>query len=143
MSRAKLPDKLLAPSERDIERACSDLLKYDGWRAIVTDPPQLRGLGVSEKGIPDRLYIRYMYSTPAPNLVAAASPSDKARAQCVEVLWVEWKRPGGKASDHQKAWHVAERARGALVWCAGKDFPATVDGFLEHYRKSGLNRRPI
>lgn len=131
-----LPDKLFAPKERDIERACSDLLSHDGWRAIVTDPPQLRGLGVSEKGIPDRLYLRYKLS---PNQEKLA---DLYRPWC-EVLWCEWKRSGGKASDNQKAWHVLERKRGALVWVAGVDFPATHEGFLEHYRKSGLNRRPI
>lgn len=141
----KLPDKLFTPKEKDIERACSDLMKLDGWRMIVTDPPQLRGLGVSEKGIPDRLYIRYglcgyLY---AKHMVETRNILDGPFEASAEVIWVEWKRPGGVLSPVQGAWHMLEDKRGALTWIAGHDFPASVDGFLEFYRASGLNRRPI
>lgn len=118
------------PSEAQIQRACDDLMELDGWRKIVTDPPHMRGLGVSEKGIPDRLYIRYRFDSRFTYRPAHA-----------ELLWVEHKKRGGKAALHQKAWHAAERARGALVWVAGEDFPATIEGFQAHYMASGLTRR--
>lgn len=139
--RKPLPDKLFAPKERDIERACSQLLQLDNWRVIVTDPPQLRGLGVSEKGIPDRLFLRYYPNTK----FFARGDRDTLLGpySACEVLWCEFKRPGGKASAYQKAWHLLERKRGALVILAGQDFPASYEGFLDWYRGSGLNRRPI
>ncbi len=173
-NQRRLPDKLFAPKEREIEGKCTQLLGYDGWRHIVTDPPHLRGLGVSEKGIPDRLYIRYggPKVPPAPwrvgskvrlnvydgggvavcqchdevtaqYIVDAVNESKRGGRERAEVLWIEWKKLGGKASQHQQDWHTLERKRGALVWLAGVDFPASVEGFLDHYRASGLNRRPI
>jgi hypothetical protein len=132
-------------SEAHIQQAGDDLLALDGWRKIVTDPPQLRGLGVSEKGIPDRLYMRYKpnpyerhHDREVPGGFGGWDPVVPCQA---EALWIEWKRKGGKAALHQKAWHQAERARGALVWVSGEDFPATIEGFEAHYLASGLNRR--
>lgn len=135
-AKAKLPDKLFATSERDIEKACTQLIGYDGWRSLCTDPPQLRGLGVLEPGIPDRLYIRYQWG----DIDGAAHGYAQ---QDAEVLWIEWKKVGGKAQQNQKDWHALERSRGALVWLAGVDFPATYDGFKAHYRASGLNRGKV
>ncbi len=125
-------------SEAQIQNTCTDWLALDGWRAIVTDPPHMRGLGVTEKGIPDRLYLRY--TTPNPLRLFNLLPT--ALASC-ELFWCEWKRKGGKAATHQRAWIETERARGALVWIAGEDFPASIEGFMEHYRHSGLCRRKL
>lgn len=135
--------KATALSEAHIEQSCSEWLALDGWRRVITDPPKLRGMGVTEKGITDGLYIRY----------AAAVGRDtsfvKGGTSYAEVLWIEWKRhrPGRrtatKAMLHQLTWIAAERARGALVWLAGVDFPATIEGCQEHYRNSGLMRRRI
>lgn len=59
-----------------------------------------------------------------------------------EVIWIEFKRgKGGVLSKAQRAWHIRERARGALTWIAGEDFPPSVAGFREQYRLSGLQRR--
>lgn len=129
--------KSKGPSERQIEEACDDLLMLDGWRIIKTDLPHLRGLGVQEKGMPDRCYLRYEKEGPPPP-PADVFPYDYAWCQ---HLWIEWKKRGGKAAEHQKAWHAAERARGALVLVAGEDFPASVDGFLSWYNGSGLALR--
>ena len=133
LSKARAPRKRL---EAELQQQCDDVLGYDGWRIIVTDPPRLRGLGVIEKGIPDRLYIRYV------GLGLAPSPQvcTKAMRSISEVLWIEWKKPGGTPSTHQVLWKMAEQARGALVWTAGIDFPATLDGFILFYRTSGLAR---
>lgn len=113
--------------ERDIESACTELLALDGWRCIKTDLPHLRGLGVQEKGMADRLYLRYN-----------ATFDDLA-----EVWWIEFKTIRGKLSPEQIAWHEAERARGAMTWKAKIDFHPTVEGFLEKYAASGLMRRKL
>ena len=122
-------------SESQLQKQGDDLLALDRWRYIETDPKHLRGLGVSEPGIPDRLYLRYgihgFYPIPVDVFSEAA------------VLWVEWKRKGGKAGATQLEWHANERARGAVVWLAGVDFPATIEGFLVHYRASGLMRKQL
>ena len=127
------------PSEAQIQKACDELLALDSWRKIVTDPPHMRGLGVSEKGIPDRLYLRYGLTPLAPlEKKDWANPLARVKA---EALWCEWKRKGGKAAQHQIDWHARERARGALTLIAGQDFEATIEGLQEWYMASGLNRR--
>lgn len=129
-------------SEADIARTCSDLLQADGWRMLITDPvsDRARGKGFGELGMADRLYIRYV------------PPRDKDKrrwridaAVVAEILWIEWKRTrrgrATKPTEHQVAWHEAERARGALTLIAGIDFPATIEGFREWYAASRLARR--
>ena len=124
--------KTRSPSEAQIQKQIDDFLELDGWRIIRTDLPHLRGLGVQEKGIPDRLYVRYI-----PTLI----PNPCVRYLAVsEVLWIEHKKPRGRLSDRQKAWHAAERARGALVIVAGQDFHPSLDSFCQWYGQSGLQR---
>ena len=132
--------------EADIAKTCSHYLALDAWRQVITDPPRLRGLGVTEKGIADGLYVRY-----CPDIVGRKTvdqliddmnlPNASCAQAITEVLWVEWKRKGGVAAAHQIAWHRTERARGALTLIAGVDFEASIDGFLAFYKQSGLNRR--
>jgi|KBSSwiStaDraftv2_1062776.scaffolds.fasta_scaffold02616_10 hypothetical protein len=133
--------------EHMIEAECTRLLETDGWRALRTDPvsDRGRGKGFGEPGMADHLYIRYSFSTPQEWLEEPTrTPGDTvARASQSQVLWIEFKRPGEKPAKHQTEWHTKERARGALTWIAGEDFPASVAGFVEHYRKSGLNRGRI
>lgn len=123
-----------ARSEAVIEAECTKILEEDGWRALRTDPvsDRGRGKGFGELGMADHLYIRYDIPTrewgvPFPG--------------AAEVLWIEYKSRGGKPKAHQLEWQRNERARGALVWCAGVDFPASVEGFVAQYRASGLSRR--
>ncbi len=126
--------------EHMIEAECTILLEQDGWRALRTDPvsDRGRGKGFGEPGMADHLYIRYgQFRRTFPSTVNENKPYAIA---CAEVLWVEFKSAKGKPSKHQIEWHTKERARGALTWIAGVDFPASVAGFVEHYRKSGLNR---
>ena len=126
--------------ERDIERTCTDFLELDGWRSLKTDPVSRRewGKGFGEKGMADHLYIRYGRFNNA-----TANPYRKPGAMAInaQVLWIEFKRRGGKAAAHQKAWHARERARGALTLILGEDCPASIEGFREFYMKSGLARR--
>jgi hypothetical protein len=107
-----------------IEAECTKLLEEDGWRALRTDPvsDRSRGKGFGELGMADHLYLRY-----------------DAIYLRAHVLWVEFKSASGKPKKHQLDWHAKERARGALTWIAGVDFPATVEGFWRHYIKSGMH----
>ncbi len=134
-------------SEASIQETCSQFLALDGWRRIRTDLKHLRGMGVQEKGMADDLFIRYW--TGCINQIAMKAPYESWG----QILWVEWKRERGgngkralftkaeKAMIHQKAWHAQERARGALTVILGNDCPATIEGFQEWYRASGLRRR--
>lgn len=108
-----------------IEAECTRLLEQDGWRALRTDPvsDRGRGKGFGELGMADHLYLRYGSHCEVPS-----------------ILWIEFKSASGKPKKHQIEWHTKERARGALTWIAGVDFPASVTGFVEHYRVSGINR---
>lgn len=126
-------------SERTIQESCSQFLALDGWRRIRTDLPNLRGLGVQERGIADDLYLRYC--GPIREEVYPGD-WDKTRV-ATNILWIEWKRKTGKAMAHQKAWHYAERARGALTLIAGIDFTASVEGFVNWYEQSGLQRKKL
>lgn len=126
-------------SEREIQETCTAFLALDQWRPLRTDPvsDRERGKGFGEKGMADHLYIRYP-------ICGNFTPSNQADAQ---VMWIEWKRMKGKnatkAAQHQREWIAAERARGALVLLAGEDFPATIEGFEQFYRASGLMRHNI
>ena len=121
-----------SPSEKEIQQQVDEYLALDNWRVFRTDLPHLRGLGVQEPGIPDRQYVRYLYPAPAAN----------AHDYC-QMFWVEHKKRGGKAGEHQKAWHERERALGALVIVAGTDFDASLDGFVRWYEQSCLQRKRI
>lgn len=119
-----------AQLESEIQAACIKIMEADGWRHLRTDPvsDRKRGKGFGELGMADSMFIRY-----------ETAPGTRHRGSA-EVLWCEWKRGLEHATPHQVAWHQAERARGALTWIANEDFPATVEGFRDHYRKSGLGR---
>jgi hypothetical protein len=108
-----------------IEAECCHLLAEDGWRTIKCEPmsSRSRGKGFGELGMADTLCLRY-----------------GRQGAAAEVLWVEWKRPGGRVRKHQTSWHTNERARGAMTLIASVDFPATVRGFWDWYRSSGLAR---
>jgi hypothetical protein len=87
--------------ERDIQRTVCDFLRAHGWRLVrlnVTKMP-IKGQWVSfgERGMPDYLALYYL-------------PDGRA-----VVLWLEFKRPKGKAAEHQQLWHEAERRLGAVV----------------------------
>lgn len=121
-------------SEAHIQATCTDWLALDGWRCVRTDMPHLRGLGVSEPGMADNLYIRYARmpkEVPIDTRILA------------DVLWIEWKKRGGKAKQRQQDWHVKERALGAFTLIAGEDFPASIEGFCNWYAGSGLQLKRI
>lgn len=127
-------------SEAQIEETCTQFLELDAWRCIKTDLKHLRGLGVQEPGMADRLYIRYH----SKELGLTVPGALETRKRCfADVMHIEWKCKGGKAALHQKAWHHRERARGALTLIAGEDFPASIEEFQAWYRESGLMRKRL
>jgi hypothetical protein len=131
--------------EHMIEAECTRLLEQDGWRALRTDPvsDRGRGKGFGEKGMADHLYIRYLYVESghlSADLFFHHEPTFAEKHAVAQILWIEFKSADGKVRKNQGPWHEIERARGALTWIASVDFPASVAGFVEHYRKSGLNR---
>jgi hypothetical protein len=115
---AKVPERLIALE-------CEKLLAEDRWRTLrcepISDGSRARGFG--EIGMADLLCLRY----------------SREGAAC-EVLWIEFKSTSGRVKKHQLDWHIRERARGAVTAIAGVDFPATVKGFWDWYRASGLAR---
>jgi hypothetical protein len=115
-------------SEAVIEGECCQLLREDNWRILKTNPvsSRARAKGFGELGMPDVLALRYR----------------KESVLC-EVLWIEWKAPGGRVRKHQTEWHIRERARGAVTVIAGMDFPASIEGFRAWYLASGLVRSRI
>lgn len=130
---APLLDRASLSSEADIQAECVKLMQEDGWRALRTDPvsDKSRGKGFGELGMADYLFIRYR----PPTDWQAGKPG------LAEMVWCEFKARAGKVASHQTEWHRNERARGALTWIASVDFPASVEGFREHYAASGLMRR--
>lgn len=89
--------------------------------------------------MPDKHYVRY-----CGGFSKSVWPKDSA--MCVvraDVMFIEWKKKGGKAAQHQKDWHAKECARGALTLIAGEDFPASIEGFAQWYKASGLQRKAI
>jgi hypothetical protein len=125
--------------EHMIEAECTRLLQQDDWRAISTKPvsDRGRGLGFGELGMADHLYIRYHDTRDS---FGYQKNHTAITLAAVQLLWVEFKSCKGKPSKHQIEWHTRERARGALTWIASVDFPASVAGFVDQYRESGLNR---
>lgn len=117
--------------ERDLAKACTQLLEYDGWRSLALEPMARRdlGKGFGEPGMADYLYIRYE-SDHAGWLPASA-----------QILWVEFKSPRGRVTKTQRLWHDVERKRGALTAIATVDFGPTVEGFERWYFTTGLARR--
>lgn len=113
--------------EKHIAQTCSQFLELDGWRSFKMEPISRRewGKGTGEIGQADYLYLRY------------------GKGATCEHMHIEWKKRGGKAAQHQQAWHAKERARGALTLIAGENFPASIEGFTNWYRDSGLQRKKI
>lgn len=122
-------------SEAHIQRTCTEFLALDDWRCIRTDPvsDRARGKGFGEVGMADCLYLRYWGSLPGGAPYGGVG----------NILWIEWKRPGGKPSNAQTQWHKAERRRGAITLIAGIDFPASIEGFMAWYAQSDLDRRNL
>ncbi len=146
MSTALKVDKQgrLKVSEADIEKNVNDVLQLDGWRSFKMEKcfSEKKQRAFGEVGMPDRLFIRYWHDGPLNNL-GEPRKGEADLWSMGEILWIEHKSRNGKPSAAQKLWHSNERKRGALTLIAGVDFQASIEGFLEFYRNSGLQRRKM
>ncbi len=137
--KKKLPSrsKLHKVLEKNINSGIRTILELDGWHVFMMETVSRAEWGkfTGEPGMPDILAIRY--------IVDSLLHSFNDLQAMSEVLWIEGKRPYGIVAGNQRIWHAVERKRGALVWVGGEDFEASVDGFLEKYKASGLCRREI
>ena len=125
-------------SEKQLQKHAEDILQLDGWRVFRPEQnfSERKRKVVGEAGAPDGLYVRYG------GFFHDGSDAADFMSECAaEVMWIEWKSAKGRPSTAQKIWHAAERKRGALALIAGEDFPATIDGFKEWYKNSGLMRK--
>jgi hypothetical protein len=138
--------------ESQIQQQCAHWLALDGWRALKTDPCSDRGRakGFGELGMADHLFLRPMEAPVELNRraqkIGRTQPFPAAgmpQAAFGQILWVEFKRPGTSATEHQLTWHFAERVRGFLTAIAGVDFAPTFEGFTLWYYSSGLLQREI
>jgi hypothetical protein len=86
----------------------------------------------------DHLFIRY---------AAAHGNGLNGIGRLDQVLWWEFKASKRRRkrseflSHDQIVWSEAEKQKGALVWIAGIDHEATIEGAAQHYLDSGLARR--
>jgi hypothetical protein len=140
-----MPLKIL---EKHLQKHGEDILQLDGWRILRLEQnfSERKRKIVGEAGAPDGLYVRYahfgfLYINK--QLTNTSRDSDVVWEAATEVMWIEWKSPKGKPSTTQQIWHGAERKRGALTLIAGIDFPASIEGFQQWYRASGLQRKGL
>lgn len=134
------PDRLpRSLSEAHIEKTCTDFLGLDGWIGMKTDPVSNKflGKGFGEPGMPDYQYRRYKSSSKDR---AVLNGKLICGTGVPELIWIEWKKKGGKRGQHQLEWRLIEILRGGISLMAGLDFPASIEGFVEWYRTSGLQR---
>lgn len=95
------PSNLL---EKDVAKEVTDFLRYRGWRRFRNQSSvSVNQAGTvfrsGEKGMPDLLFVRY-------------HPVKKPWSM---MLWIETKRPKGKASAYQLEWREKEQSIGATV----------------------------
>jgi len=147
-----------AALERDVQTAVVEFLQLDGWLALRTDPVSdratvnairraiavvplppgvrakiygvidkcVRGKGFGAAGMPDYQFRRYTAQVIHTQI---GEPNS-------ELIWIEFKRPGGVPTAEQTLWHQAEAARGGLVLVVDD-----IDGFINWYTKSQFYRR--
>jgi hypothetical protein len=140
-ARPKATAKAAGLQERHVQETITQMLEWDGWRAIRTEHAIERDeegnfkRRVGEVGMADMLFIRYEYEPCRGEECSGERcfPRDIGKAM---VLWCEFKRPGGKLRPDQLAWHAAERARGALVLVID-----SIEAGRAWYDQSGLRRR--
>ena len=129
--------KRLVVPEKAINGAIKTFLELDGWHVFLLETVSRREWAkfTGEKGMPDMLCLRYA----AP----VSLPPSFRHVGDAEVLWIESKSKNGRVAQHQSDWHLLERKRGAMVIVAGQDFEPEIEDFIDFYRHSWLQRRPL
>lgn len=119
--------------EREVTRQIRDYLEWQGWRGLRNQVSAAQNMAggwfrSGEKGMPDYLFL-YYFRQQMPGV-------------CLQ-LWIEIKREGEDLRPEQIAWHLAETARGGLVWTVDKfeSFQIryqTVFGWLSKHKEGQL-----
>lgn len=91
----------LLVSEREVQKACVELLRSRGWLVFETHTDARKSMG--EVGQPDLVAVRF----PGRPVV---NPNGWA-----QVLMLEVKRKDGRVSKDQRTWHVDAERRGFRV----------------------------
>jgi hypothetical protein len=103
--------KAPALKEAAIERQIVDLLECHGWYVLRTNKFATGGAvivqGSIELGIPDLQARR-----------AVVTGLEDPWRILNQIIWIEVKRPGGKVSVRQAAWHQLAQRRGETVLVA-------------------------
>lgn len=119
----------------------SPILRPVAGAVMVILEKCVRGKGFGEPGMSDSLFLRYGNARLEWRKKQGGELlNSDSRLAAAEVMWLEWKSAKGKPKPHQIHWRDCERVRGALVLVAGIDFPASIEGFINWYRFSGLQR---
>ena len=135
--------KRIAPAkprilEKHVEEAVCNFLEIDGWRSLKQEQnfSDRKVKVTGERGMPDRLFIRYTYPPGNSKLLAGHTEYSASLQAMCGVIWIEFKAPGKLPRPEQTAWHATERALGALVMVVD-----SYDDFRRWYLGSGLARR--
>lgn len=131
--------------ESEIETTIVAAMQQDGWRAFKMQYSfdQVKKLTLGEPGMADHLFLRPL---PAYAIEVAQNLCWLTGATG-QILWWEFKaskkrrRRAEYLSHDQVQWQQLARAQGFLIWSAGIDHEATIDGAAQHYLDSGLARR--
>lgn len=89
------------PLEKTIQKAIVNVLRARGY---VVEVVRMGAAKIPRPGAKAR-FVRMGLSVGAPDLVVVAARG----------VWLEVKRPSGKITDAQFAWHVVARRQGAFV----------------------------
>jgi hypothetical protein len=135
------PRKSRALAVREVAHimpAVADFLRLDNWevRHLEYGFDKRSNQKHGEPGMADLQCIRYAYPGLRDSIYSPQGRITLRRE--AEVLWIELKSISGILDAEQRGWIMARRLAGALVWVAKEDFPPTIEGFMEHYRASGL-----
>lgn len=132
--------------EADIETAIVGAMILDGWRALKQEYSfdRIKKLTLGEPGMCDHLFLR---AKPILRLQPLIPGDIELPPGFIQGLWWEFKASKRRRkrkeflSPDQVLWTNCEIKAGFLVWIAGIDHEATIDGAAQHYLDSGLARR--
>ncbi len=132
--------------EAEIETTIVSAMVSDGWRPFKMEYnfDTVKKLTLGEAGMCDHLFLR---PKPILRLQPLIEGDIELPEGFIQGLWWEFKASKRRRkrkeflSRDQVLWTDCEKRAGFLVWIAGIDHEATIDGAAQHYLDSGLCRR--
>jgi hypothetical protein len=136
--------------EADIETTIVRAMQLDGWRSLKQEYSfdTVKKLTLGEPGMCDHLFLR---PKPILRLEPLIAGDIELPMGWIQGIWWEFKASKRRRkrkeflSRDQVLWTDCEKRAGFLVWIAGIDHEATIDGAAQHYLDSGFcrNRAPF